>query len=228
MTEEEKLEKAKPFLNGKFWAYFESSGNVSAVAINGYLAVVTKEFVTLFGYNQDECHGMHFRSITDPMDYDTDELLYQSLLRGEREQYTLVKRYIPKRGERFDAHLIVRALHDDSTKELVAVVATIVPKRTIVTTKIMSSTDPDTMERNAKDVIKTNKQVINDYYAYDKRESKDKSLLGRIGEWSLKFVESVKGLNLTQSLLVAFLATLATVGVISWYYLAQILEAITR
>lgn len=226
MTEEEKLEKARPFLNGKFWALFESTGQVSAVAVNGYLTVVTEEFQKLFGYNEDECRGMHFKAITDPVDYDTDQKFYESLLRGEREKYTVVKRYIPKRGERFDAILYVRALHDDSSNEIVAVVSTITPLKHEVDNAIRSSMYSDVMERNAKEIIDSSHNVSQTVKS--DVNGKDKSLLGRIGEWSLKFVESIKGLNVVQSILVAFLATLTVVGLMCWYYLGEILEAVSK
>lgn len=221
----------KPFLNGKFWALFNGVREPAVVIVNDLVAVTTREFCELFEYNADELIGMDFKAITDPKDYHTDKMLYDSLMRGERDSYTLVKTYLRKRSKPFDALLIVVALRtkEDSTEK--AVVSIIKPLRHRITEPIYASDDPDTMEMNAKRIIdysheisvKTNETAARIESIEDKRP-----FISRLGDWVLKLVDGIKGLNVTQSMLVAFLAALALAGFLLWQYFPQILEVLKQ
>lgn len=220
----------KPFLNGKFWALFNGMREPAVVVVNDVLTVTNKEFCDLFEYGPDELHGMDFRAITDPKDYHTDKMLYDSLMRGERETYFLNKTYLRKFSKPFNALLIVQALRTREDTSEKAVVSIIKPLRNIVSEPVYASNDPDEMERNAKRIIDYSHEIsVKASPKAGLTQTEDKRpFLTRLGDWVLKLVDAIKGLSFVQCILVAFLALLTLAGYLAVMYLGQIVDHMTK
>jgi PAS domain S-box-containing protein len=91
-----------------FLATFENAAaGMSHVAIDGRLLRVNKAFCQLVGYTSDELLKMRFAEITAPEDVAPDERLLAQTLSGQRERYSLEKRYIHKNGHTVWAQLTV-------------------------------------------------------------------------------------------------------------------------
>jgi len=91
-----------------FVATFEhAAAGMSHVALDGRLLRVNRAFCQLVGYTSDELLKMRFADITAPDDLAPDERLLAQTLAGQRERYSLEKRYIHKDGRTVWAQLTV-------------------------------------------------------------------------------------------------------------------------
>ena len=91
----------KDFSNNIGW--FESAFEGAAVGMvvkdaEGRLLRSNSAFRKMLGYEEDELMGMPRRDFTHPEDVEEDAKLYSRLLRGEREEFQIKKRYIKKGG----------------------------------------------------------------------------------------------------------------------------------
>jgi len=91
-----------------FLATFEhAAAGMSHVSIDGHLLRVNRAFCQLVGYSSDELLTMRFADITVPEDTAPDERLLAQTLAGQRDRYSLEKRYIHKKGHTVWAQLTV-------------------------------------------------------------------------------------------------------------------------
>lgn len=91
-----------------FLATFEhAAAGMSHVSLDGRLLRVNRAFCQLVGYTSEELLKMRFADITAPEDIGPDEHLLAQTLAGERERYSLEKRYVHKQGHTVWAQLTV-------------------------------------------------------------------------------------------------------------------------
>ncbi|MBQ4672342.1 PAS domain S-box protein [Aeromonas dhakensis] len=84
----------------RFQATFEQAAvGIALVAPDGKWLRVNQRLCDMVGYQADELMGMTFQQITHPDDLFIDQTYVTQMLAGERQQYTLEKRYLRKGGE---------------------------------------------------------------------------------------------------------------------------------
>lgn len=97
-----------------FIATFEqSAAGISHVAGDGRLLRVNQEFCKMVGYTQEELLNMRFQDITPPDDIPADEALIRQAFAGQRDSYTLEKRYIHRDGHLLWVKLTVALMRDE-------------------------------------------------------------------------------------------------------------------
>lgn len=84
-----------------------AAAGITQVDLQGRLMMVNQTFCQMVGYPQEELLQMRFQDFTHPDDVHPDEALIQQVLRGERDRYSIEKRYIRKDGQLVWAHLTV-------------------------------------------------------------------------------------------------------------------------
>jgi len=84
-----------------------AAAGITQVDLQGNLMLVNQTFCELVGYTESELLHMRFQDFTHPDDVHPDEALLQQTLRGERDRYSIEKRYIRKNGQPVWAHLTV-------------------------------------------------------------------------------------------------------------------------
>lgn len=84
-----------------------AASGISHVSLDGRLLRVNQTFCQLVGYSADELMQLRFQDITHPDDVAADLHMLQQSIAGERNSYTLTKRYRHKRGHWVWAQLTV-------------------------------------------------------------------------------------------------------------------------
>ena len=79
-------------------AFEESAIGMALVRPDGRLMRTNTPFCDILGYSEYELVQLTFQDITHPDDVDEDVELLNALLRGERQHYSMEKRYIRKDG----------------------------------------------------------------------------------------------------------------------------------
>lgn len=96
-----------------FLATFEhAAAGMSHVSLEGRLLRVNRAFCQLVGYTSDELQKMRFADITAPEDIAPDQRLLAQTLAGQRDRYSLEKRYIHKKGHTVWAQLTVALVRE--------------------------------------------------------------------------------------------------------------------
>jgi len=72
---------------------------VARVAPDGRFLEINDRFCAICARPREELMGLTFQDITHPDDLDTDLALVSAVLRGERQAYSLEKRYLTRQGE---------------------------------------------------------------------------------------------------------------------------------
>ncbi|MFO0937274.1 MAG: PAS domain S-box protein [Gemmataceae bacterium] len=99
ITEQKRTTIALGESEGQFRATFEQAAvGITHVDLDGRFMKVNGRFAEMTGFTFDDLSTLTFQQITYPDDLSTDEALMQQLLKGERENYSLEKRYIRKNG----------------------------------------------------------------------------------------------------------------------------------
>ncbi|TNF61565.1 MAG: PAS domain S-box protein [Burkholderiales bacterium] len=88
-------------------SFEHSAAGITQVDPHGKLMLVNQTFCRMLGYTEGELLRMRFQDFTHPDDILPDEALLQQTLRGERERYSIEKRYIRKDGQVLWVHLTV-------------------------------------------------------------------------------------------------------------------------
>lgn len=92
----------------RFLDTFEyAAAGITHVALDGRLIQANETFSRLVGYSAEELLRMRFQDFTLPEDIGPDEKMLQQTLAGERNSYSLEKRYVHKNGHPVWAHLTV-------------------------------------------------------------------------------------------------------------------------
>ncbi len=81
---------------------------------NGTILETNPAFAKMLHYEDDELSGMAFSDITHPDDIGKNRALFNELLDGRLEYYTMEKRYLTKEGDTVWGKLIVRTIKSGS------------------------------------------------------------------------------------------------------------------
>ncbi|MCU0958063.1 MAG: PAS domain S-box protein [Hydrogenophaga sp.] len=84
-----------------------AAAGITQVDLQGRLTMVNQTFCQMVGYTPEELMQMRFQDFTHPDDIRPDEAMLQQILRGERDRYSIEKRYVRKDGQLVWAHLTV-------------------------------------------------------------------------------------------------------------------------
>ncbi len=99
----------------RFRAIFEQTAiGIALVDMQGRLIAVNPALTAMIGYSADELHEMSFTTVTHPDDVASDVALFDELMVGTRESYSLQKRYIRKDGQIVWGNLRVSLIRDAS------------------------------------------------------------------------------------------------------------------
>jgi PAS domain S-box-containing protein len=142
----------------QFRRFFEL-GNVgmAIVAPDSTFVELNQEICKLLGYDRGELCGMKWFEITHPDDRALDPEHFESLVKGEKEAYSIEKRLVRKDGSLLYGSISVKAVrHEDGSLENAIVVLQDVTTRAMAEQALRSSEERyrDLIE-NAHDIIYT-------------------------------------------------------------------------
>jgi diguanylate cyclase (GGDEF)-like protein/PAS domain S-box-containing protein len=99
----------------RFRATFEQAAvGISHVGLDGSWLRVNRRCCQIVGYSEQEMLRLTFTDITHPNDVDADWALVNSLLRGDRNTYSMEKRYLAKSGETVWVNLTVSMVRTEN------------------------------------------------------------------------------------------------------------------
>ena len=78
---------------------------------NDVVSYANAAFARMLGMTQEQIKATTWKSYTHPEDVDQDHALFKKMLRGEIDEYDLIKRYIRPDGEAVRVHLYVAILN---------------------------------------------------------------------------------------------------------------------
>jgi diguanylate cyclase (GGDEF)-like protein/PAS domain S-box-containing protein len=97
----------------RFQATFEQAAvGIAHVGLDGALLQVNRKFFEIVGYEVDKLTQLTFQDITHPDDLPTDLRLLEATLAGERQTYSIEKRYRHRKGHLVWVNLTVALLRD--------------------------------------------------------------------------------------------------------------------
>jgi PAS domain S-box-containing protein len=107
-----------------FRLLFENmSVGVALVDNQGHVVVANEADCLFLGYPKEELEGMHFSEFTYPEDMDLDISFYEELVKGDRDHYSIDKRYLRKDGKVVWGRLNVSMLKSESGRPLYTVIS---------------------------------------------------------------------------------------------------------
>ena len=99
----------------RFRSTFEQAAvGIAHVSTEGKFIRLNQKFCEIVGYTKDEMLNLSFQHITHPDDLEIDLEYVRQVLRGEKNNYSLEKRYCRKDGSLIWVNLTVSLLLDDS------------------------------------------------------------------------------------------------------------------
>ncbi|MGZ4334142.1 MAG: PAS domain S-box protein [Gaiellaceae bacterium] len=78
---------------------FDHAGIGISIGSNGMLTETNEAYQRMLGYTKDEMSRMHYTEITYPDDIDVDEVEAALVAAGEKQSFTVEKRYVRRDGE---------------------------------------------------------------------------------------------------------------------------------
>ena len=115
ITERKKLERTALENSKRFMNVFEFSPNgMGVVNLNGGWEMANKNLSKIIGLSKEELMRSDFATITHPDDVYNDADLLKELIKGERESFSIGKRYIHKNGKIVHCILNVSSLKDEN------------------------------------------------------------------------------------------------------------------
>jgi len=98
-----------------FAASFQASAIGKAIVdLSGRCTAVNSSFAEMLGYTPFELVGVAFTDFTHVDDVRADLALFEAVMRGERDNYQLEKRYLARDGRVVDVLLSTAVVRDDS------------------------------------------------------------------------------------------------------------------
>lgn len=134
ITERKEAEELLRISEQTFRGSFEYAAiGIALIGENGKWLKVNKKVCEIVGYSEHELRQLRFQDITHPDDLDADLHLLSELIRGERETYTMEKRYIHKDGQIVYIILAVSMVKDNEgkIKHFVSQIVDITPQKII-------------------------------------------------------------------------------------------------
>jgi len=124
ITDRKLIEKALKESEQRFRILFNHmSIGIALVDKDGYVSVANEADCRFLGYSKEELEGMHFSKFTYSEDLDLDKDLYEDLLKGNRAQYVIDKRYLRKDGHVVWGRVSVSLIKNDTGEPLYTVIA---------------------------------------------------------------------------------------------------------
>jgi PAS domain S-box-containing protein len=103
-------------------AIFDSAAvGIVLADLEGHMIEFNPGLQEMLGYSAEELASKHFTEITHPSDVEADEALFQELLLGQRESYSLSKRYVRKDGSYMWGNLHVSLICDPQDEPVFSV-----------------------------------------------------------------------------------------------------------
>jgi PAS domain S-box-containing protein len=119
ITERKRAEEALRKSERQFHALFDEAAiGMALVNAAGHLFESNRTLQLLLGYSAEELGDMPFTQLTHPDDVELDWHLFTELIRGERDDYHLEKRYYGKDGRLVWGNLTVSLVRDERGEPL--------------------------------------------------------------------------------------------------------------
>ncbi|MFN8475055.1 MAG: PAS domain S-box protein [Anaerolineae bacterium] len=125
ITENREIEERLRVSEERFRGTFENAAvGMSHVSLDGRWLNMNDKLCEITGYSREELLNLTFQEITHPDDLAEDLEYLRQMLAGQRQMYSMEKRYIHKRGHTVWVTLTVSLLHkpDGAPDQLIAVV----------------------------------------------------------------------------------------------------------
>ncbi|MEH8017305.1 EAL domain-containing protein [Rheinheimera muenzenbergensis] len=104
---------------------------IAHVGLDGRFLRANAQMCQLLGYSEPQLITMTFRQITHPADLALDEQAVQQLLQGERQHYSLEKRYLRPDNSVVWARLSVALVHEEAKSYFISVALDITQQRQV-------------------------------------------------------------------------------------------------
>ena len=104
---------------------------IAHVGLDGRFLRANAQMCQLLGYSEQQLVTMTFRQITHPADLALDEQAVQQLLQGERQHYSLEKRYLRPDNSVVWARLSVALVHEEAKSYFISVALDITQQRQV-------------------------------------------------------------------------------------------------
>jgi len=106
----------------RFRAMFENAGiGITMRNTSGFFIKANPAFERIRGYSQEELSKLHFTDIVAKEDAEIEKKLFETLLKGEQEQFNFEKRYIRKDGQEIWDRAVVAMVCNAKKEPLYAV-----------------------------------------------------------------------------------------------------------
>ncbi|GAA4735759.1 PAS domain S-box protein [Flavisolibacter ginsenosidimutans] len=141
ITEQKEAERSLQQSEERFRSTFDNAAvGIAHVSPDGSWLDVNERLCAIVGYTKEELLSSTFQRITHPDDLNDDLRLLQEVLAGERESYTLEKRYIHRSGSVVWINLTVSLVrHDDGMPKYFISVVEDIGERKRAEEKILES-----------------------------------------------------------------------------------------
>jgi PAS domain S-box-containing protein/excisionase family DNA binding protein len=114
ISERVRMEEALVASEQRFRATFEQAAvGIAHVAPDGRFLAVNQRLCDMVGYSHEELLARNFQNITFPEDLETDLTYLHQLLSGERQTYSMEKRYVCRNGSLLWINLTVSLVHEE-------------------------------------------------------------------------------------------------------------------
>ena len=102
-------------VEARFKTIFEEAGiGIVIKGVNGRMLDCNPAFQSMSGYSVSELRRLDYLDITHPLDKKTSRKLFNELISGERESYSIEKRYIHKDGHAVWVHMNASLVRDQN------------------------------------------------------------------------------------------------------------------
>lgn len=121
-AERQKTEEALRFSEQRFRNAFDHTAvGMCLVSTEGRFLKVNAAICQFLGYEESELLKLTFQEVTYPDDLDRDTTLFQQILFGDRQNYTIEKRYVNKQGDLVWGLLSVSLVRDSQNQPVYCV-----------------------------------------------------------------------------------------------------------
>jgi PAS domain S-box-containing protein len=104
-----------------FRAVFDSSAlAIEITNMDGYIVASNPAYQELVGHGPAELSTMRYSDVVHPEDAEIDDAIFQSLVRGECDDYVVEKRFVHKDGATVHGNMHVSLIRDDQDNPLYA------------------------------------------------------------------------------------------------------------
>ena len=172
---EEELKRSE----ARFRTYFDLPHvGLSITSPGKYWLEVNDKLCSMLGYSRDELMTKTWAELTYPEDLPADEKVFHELIAGEREFYTLDKRYVRKDGGLIWASIAVSCVRDASgdIDFVVATIQDISERKELETNLRKTAEQREFLMREMQHRIKNNLAVISSLLRLEMEKSGDKAV----------------------------------------------------